>query len=108
STEFCSHCNWVKEAFDETVKLYSNEITAYHWQLDVQDNLLTPEFEGIIPENEIKLFTALTPQGSVPAFFFGCKYYRIGNGFESQNNLKSEVAEFKAVIEELIKETEGK
>lgn len=35
---------------------------------------------------------------------FGCKYYRIGNGHETTDDLVAEEAEFMAVIEELLSE----
>jgi hypothetical protein len=45
-------------------------------------------------------FNDINPQGSIPTF--GCKYYRIGNGYEQEGDLESEAAEFEAVIEALI------
>jgi len=105
STTWCSHCQWIKKTFDETVKPYVMEgkIIAYHWQLDSGDNSLTSEVESKVPDAEVDIFYRFSPRGSVPAFVFGNKYYRIGNGYEVQNDLQAEKKEFKQVIEELIK-----
>jgi hypothetical protein len=35
---------------------------------------------------------------------FGCKYYRIGTGYENQDDLESEAADFKSVMDALIDE----
>jgi len=100
----CSHCNWVGQTFDKVVKEYvdSGDIVAYHWQLDMQDDILTSEAENAVPEEEKDVFLKYSPQGGVPLFVFGCKYYRIGNAYEGQGDLMAEENEFRAVIEKLI------
>ncbi|MCB9358722.1 SurA N-terminal domain-containing protein [Candidatus Woesearchaeota archaeon] len=104
STSTCPHCNWIKDTFDATVKEYvdNGDIVAYHWQLDKKDDLLTPEVEGVLPQDEIAIYQKYNPEGSVPTFVFGCKYLRIGTGYESQDDLASEEAEFRKLIDELI------
>jgi len=104
STTWCPHCEWIKETFDNTVKEYVDEgkIVAYHWELDINDNTLTEEAEKEVPESEKNIFSKYNPDGGIPTFVFGCKYLRIGNGYEAKQDLASEDAEFRAVIEELI------
>jgi len=105
-TTWCPHCEWVRPTFDSVVKEYvdANKIVAYHWQLDVSDNTLTDTNEGTVPALEKAVFNQFNPKGSIPTFVFGCKYYRIGNGFETQKDLNAERAEFIKIIEEVLKE----
>jgi thiol-disulfide isomerase/thioredoxin len=104
STTWCSHCQWIGETYENVVKEYVDrgEIVAHHWELDANDDTLTPEFEAQVPESELAIYRQFNPRGSIPTFVFGCKYYRIGNGYEQQGNLGLEEAEFRLVIEELI------
>ncbi|MDP4012306.1 MAG: thioredoxin family protein [Candidatus Nanoarchaeia archaeon] len=107
STTWCPHCNWIRGTFNKVVKEYERDgkIAAYHWVLDNGDNELTDGIqESVIPPKEIGLHKKYNPSGSIPTFVFGCKYKRVGNGYEAQNNLKAEEAEFRAVIEELLKD----
>ncbi len=101
----CPHCNWVGDTFDSTVKEYVNQgkIVAYHWELDTGDNTLTSVKEDTVPQEETDIYRQFSPQGSVPTFVFGCKYYRIGTGYEQENDLNAEKREFQAVIDELLK-----
>ncbi len=104
STTWCGHCGWVKETFDSTVKEYvdSGEIVAYHYQIDTGDDTLTEEVETAVPNADMAIYSKFNPGGSIPTFVFGCKYYRIGNGHESQGDLEGEAAEFRAVIDDLL------
>ena len=81
---------------------YSENIIAYHWNLDTGDNTLTKEKEKGIPKSEIEIFKKYNPEGTVPTYVFGCKYIRIGNFFEKENNLAQEEKEFTSVIEKLL------
>lgn len=111
STEWCPHCQWIKNTFDETVQKYINEgkVKAYHWELadanrqPLNDNILTAEKESQVPADALAVYQEFNPQGSIPTFVFGCKYYRVGNGYEAQNDLAAEKAEFEALIKDLIK-----
>jgi thiol-disulfide isomerase/thioredoxin len=107
TTTWCPHCKWVKDDFDSVVKEYVNKglIVAYHWEVDTNDDALTEVNEGSVPASELAIFKEFNPRTSIPTFVFGCKYYRVGNGYESVNDHKAERRELKAVIEELIKET---
>jgi len=105
ATTWCPHCKWIKETYEEVLNDYEGEIVAYLWELDTGDNALTPEVETAVPRIEKAILTKFNPKNSIPTFIFGCKYYRIGNAFEEQNNLAAEKAEFEAIIEKLLKET---
>jgi thiol-disulfide isomerase/thioredoxin len=104
STTWCSHCQWIGSTFDAVVKMYVDEglIVAHHWETDTGDDTLTGQVEEAVPDSEMAIFHNINQQGSIPTFVFGCKYYRIGNGYEQGDDLESEAAEFKAVIEALI------
>lgn len=105
STTWCPHCQWIGSTFDSVVKKYVDEgkIVAYHWDVDVNDNTLTSEKETVVPAKDLAIYKEFNPGGSIPTFVFGCKYSRIGNGFEQRNDLKSEIAEFEALIKDMIK-----
>jgi hypothetical protein len=104
STTRCPHCQWIGSTFDAVVKMYVDEglIVAHHWEVDTGDDTLTGQVEKVVPDSEMAIFDDINPQGSIPTFVFGCKYYRIGNGYEQEDDVESEAAEFKAVIEALI------
>jgi len=73
--------------------------------LDTGDNTLTQTVETYVPEEEKKIYSEFNPGNTIPTFVFGCKYYRIGNGYEAENDLVSEKREFIAVINALLNET---
>lgn len=105
STTWCSHCGWIKETFDTAIKQYvaQGKIAAYHWELDTGDNTLTDQVETTVPDEAMAVYQEFNPDGSIPTFVFGCKYYRIGNGYEAQNDLAAEQKEYAAVINDLTK-----
>jgi thiol-disulfide isomerase/thioredoxin len=105
STTWCPHCKWIRETFNSTVKeaVDAGKIKAYHWAVDIGDDELTDEEEETVPPSHLAVYREFNPRGSIPTFVFGCKYFRIGNGYETQNDLESEKAEFEALIEDLIK-----
>ena len=80
------------------------EIVAHHWQFDTGDDTLTAQVEQQVPDSEEAIFAEFNPADSIPTFVFGCKYYRVGNGYEQEDDLASEAEEFRAVIEALISE----
>ena len=104
STTWCPHCKWVKDSFDKVMREYEGEIVAYHWELDINDDLLTPQAELSVPQSEQDKFQEFNPRGSIPTFVFGGKYVRVGNGYETEDDLAAEEAEFRAVIEALLEE----
>jgi len=101
----CSHCQWIKETFDETATESQNsgKIKAYHFDVETGDDLLTAEIETQLPASAIGILNEFDPQGYVPVFVFGCQYFRIGNGYEQEDNLANEAKEFVAVIAEITK-----
>jgi thiol-disulfide isomerase/thioredoxin len=107
STTTCPHCVWVGDTFDEVAQTYVNQglIVAHHWEWDsitqTWDDLLTDQVEGTIPASEMDVYDTYSG-GYVPTFVFGCRYTRVGNGYEAENDLDAEAAEFEAVIEELL------
>jgi len=105
STTWCPHCEWIRPTFDRIAKEYvdANKIVAYHWQLDTKDDSLTPEVESAIPESEAALFQTTNSEGTIPVFLIGCKYYRVGNGFEQKQDLALEEEELRKFIEEVLK-----
>jgi thiol-disulfide isomerase/thioredoxin len=108
STTWCSHCKWIKPTFDSVVKEYvdAGKIIAYHWELDTKDDTLTEAIETEIPATELAIFSQFNPKSSIPTFVLGCKYSRIGNGYEASQDLVSEELELRAVIETLIGEAQ--
>ena len=105
STTWCPHCEWVKDTFDKTVSEYvrAGKIVAYHWQLDTGDNTLTSDKETSVPTAAQAVYQEFNPKGSIPTFVIGCKYFRVGNGHESQKDLDAEATELKAAIDAVLK-----
>ncbi len=104
STTTCPHCKWVGEAYERVVSEYvdAGKIVGMHWEVDLGDDTLTDEFEGEFPIEESNIFRSNNEKGFVPKFDFGCKYERIGNPFEAENDLAREEAEFRRVIDLLL------
>ncbi len=107
STTWCPHCNWIKETYSNVVNEYVSDgkIAAYQWELDINDDALTSEKETEITAKHKELYEKYNPKGSIPTFIFGCKYTRVGNGYETQGNLDAEEKEFREIIEELVAST---
>jgi len=105
STTWCPHCVWVNDTFNSVAKEYvdAGKIKAYHWEIDTNDDVLTSEKETVVPAEHLAIYREFNPNGSIPTFVFGCKYSRIGNGHERQNDLDAEAAEFRALIDSMIK-----
>ncbi len=104
ATSWCPHCAWVKPVYQQVVKEYAGKISAYQWEVDTGNNLLTEELEFEVPANEMNIFEKFNPNKSIPTFIIGCKYVRIGNAFEEQNDKKAEATELRAVIDKILKE----
>lgn len=106
STTWCPHCIWIKDTFDKVVKEYmeAGKIAAYHYELDTKDNTLTPGKENLVPQEAIDIFNRFNPDGSIPTFVIGCKYWRVGNGFEASGDLAAEEEELRRLIEKVISE----
>jgi thiol-disulfide isomerase/thioredoxin len=102
STTWCPHCTWISDTFDSWAKANSDKITAYHWELDTNDNTLTEAVETEVPSDHNSVYETFNPNGSIPTFVFGCRYGRVGNGFESEDDLEKEKAAFDAIVKEII------
>lgn len=104
STTVCPHCQWVKPIFDRVASEYveAGKIKAHHWELDTGDDALTAEIENQIPLEAEKIYQEFNPNDSVPTFVFGCKYFRVGNGYEQENDPNKEEQELRAVIDDLL------
>jgi thiol-disulfide isomerase/thioredoxin len=102
STTFCSHCTWIKDTFKSLENEFPNEINLQIWELDTGDNPLTFPVEDRVPTEFRNIFNKYSPQGSVPAFVFGCEYLRIGTGYERTKDLNAELEDFKLVINKLL------
>lgn len=102
STTWCPHCTWIKDTFDNWAKANSDKISAYHWELDTNDNTLTSEAETEVPAEHNSVYEKFNPNGSIPTFVFGCRYGRVGNGFESEDDPEKEKAAFDAILKEII------
>ncbi|MEA3357223.1 MAG: thioredoxin family protein [Patescibacteria group bacterium] len=101
-TSWCPHCTWISDTFDDWAKENADKITAYNWEVDTNDNSLTDEVETEIPEEHYAVYEKFNPQGSIPTFVFGCRYARVGNGYESEDNLTKEVESFNKILDEII------
>ncbi|NQU77177.1 thioredoxin family protein [Candidatus Falkowbacteria bacterium] len=104
STTWCPHCAWIQPTFDRMAKDYQAKggIEIFHWEMDLNDNTLTSEVETQIPENQMTLYQKYNPEGFVPTFIIGCKQFRVGNGYEQQNDLVSEEVELRTLIDALL------
>lgn len=103
STTWCPHCTWIKDTFDSLIdENFAKDVSLQHWELDTGDNTLTSEIETEVPSDLLKLYNNYNPEGSIPTYVFGCKYYRQGNGYESQDDLEAELEDFKLIINKLI------
>jgi thiol-disulfide isomerase/thioredoxin len=106
STTWCPHCQWIQATFDKVVSdaVKQGKIVAYHWQLDTGDNTLTKAVETSVPASEEAIYNEFNPNGSIPTFVFGCRYYRIGNGYEQEGDAgkAKEEQEFKDLINKML------
>jgi thiol-disulfide isomerase/thioredoxin len=106
STSWCPHCQWAKPIFEKAAKEYiaKGKIVAHNWELDTNDDTLTTVKETAIPANASALYEKYNPQGSIPTFIFGCKYYRVGTGNERTGDKAAEEKEFRDLIDKLLLE----
>ncbi|MGI5827440.1 MAG: hypothetical protein ACOX6V_00290 [Patescibacteria group bacterium] len=107
STTRCPHCVWIADTFDEVVAPFMNagQIAAYHWEFDTKDNTVTSEIETAVPPQHENTYFEFNPEGTVPTFVVGCKYFRVGNAYEreGESGKAKEAAELKAAIEDVLK-----
>lgn len=105
TASWCKHCGWIKDTFDRVVLEYekAGKIKAYHIDLESGDNLLTAEIESQLSPNAMAVYQEFNPEDAIPAFVFGCKYFRIGNGYEMEDDLEAEEKEFREAIDDILK-----
>lgn len=99
SATWCPHCQWVGDTFNSWAK-EQKDVVVYRYEVDTDENPLTGE-KGI-PDEHMNIYKEFNPNQSIPTFVFGCKYSRIGNGYESEDNLQKEVDTFNAVISKIL------
>ncbi len=87
STTWCPHCQLAKPIFDKFAKDNASKAYFYHWELDTKDNTLTSAVETSVPADAQAIYEKFNPEGTIPTFVFGCRYGRVGNGFESNGAL---------------------
>lgn len=108
STETCSHCSWIADTFDNVAKEYqdSGKVKAYHFNYTSEGivDTLSGEVYDTIP-TEIDNLITVYGEGYVPTFIMGGKYFRVGNAYESADDLASEEKEFRRVIDLVVEET---
>ncbi|KKP69702.1 hypothetical protein A2X44_04050 [candidate division CPR3 bacterium GWF2_35_18] len=104
STTWCPHCEWIKDTFDKVAKEYMNagKLFAYHYELDTKDDTLTSGKENNVPQEALNVYKRFNPNGSIPTFVVGCKYWRVGNGFEASQDLNAEEKELRAIFDKVI------
>jgi len=103
TTTWCPHCNWIGSTFESLATGdLADKINLQHWEIDTGDNALTSEVETEVPADMLALYQKYNPQGSIPTFVFGCEYFRIGNGYESQDDLNAELEDFENTISLLL------
>jgi parvulin-like peptidyl-prolyl isomerase len=105
----CPHCEWIGKTFDAVVMDYVKRglIEAHHYDIETKDDLLTLDLETEIPLKYLKIKNQTDPSGLAPYFNFGCRYDRIGNGYQAQKDLSAEETEMRNVIDALLTEIEA-
>jgi hypothetical protein len=102
----CHNCEWSGPIFDRVASEYAGKglIIAHHWLLDRNDDTLTDTDEGGIPEAEYDIFFSddNNTLKTVPYFNFGCRFTRVGNGYQVRDMPDKEEAEYRAVMEKLL------
>lgn len=102
SATWCPHCEWIEGEFTNWAD-QQDDLIVYKYEIDTNDDSLTPEIETKIPDEHMDVYRHFNPQGSIPTFVFGCQYSRIGNGYESTDDLEAEVEEFNILKDEILK-----
>jgi thiol-disulfide isomerase/thioredoxin len=94
STTTCPHCTWIKDTFGQWAKSNADKIVVYYWELDIE--------RAEVPVEHMAVYQKFNPNGTVPTFVFGCRYSRVGNGYEQEDDLEKEVESYNKVVQELI------
>jgi len=78
-------------------------IEAHHYDVVTKDDLLTSYIETKIPQKYLEINRKRNPKRYVPYFIFGCRFDRIGTGYEDQDDFFSEEMEMRQVIDALLR-----
>jgi len=104
----CHNCEWSIPIFDKVALEYAGKclIAAHRWVFDRNDDALTESVENRMPDLEYDVFfeDSGNPSKTVPYFNFGCRFTRVGNGYQVRDTPRQEEAEYRAVIEQLIQD----
>lgn len=92
STTWCPHCTWVKPVFDPVMLDYLDDgtLAVHHWEIDTGDDTLTQEIETEVSADAMRRYETYNPRRSIPTFVFGCKYVRVGNAYEREDDRDAE------------------
>lgn len=93
---------WVVDPFNEVIMEYEDKVVPHNWDVLSGDDLMSYTVETQLPKAEFDVYKKYNSEGTVPTFVFGCKYVRIGTPYKEKNDLESEKAEFRQVIEKLL------
>ena len=96
----CINSHWISDSFNSWAAS-RDDIEVYRYEIFTGDNEFTEEIETSIPANHRVLFDEFSPNLLVPTYLVGCVYSREENGYEEENDLEQEIAEFNKLIEEL-------
>lgn len=101
SATWCPHCKWAGENFNDWASK-QEDVEVYRYEIDTGDNPFTDEKETEVPEQMLKLYRTFNPSQTIPTYIFGCKYGRIGNGYEGESDgLEKEIADYDKAVEAL-------
>jgi len=93
STSWCPHCKYIDPIFNAVMQEYNGKIIARHYVVDL----------NLPSDIEMAEFRKFSPNGNIPAFSFGCQYYKIGNSYsETKESIDAEKTEFRRVIDLLL------
>ncbi|MBD3388711.1 MAG: hypothetical protein GF416_06555 [Candidatus Altiarchaeales archaeon] len=104
SKNSCHNCEWSAPIFDRVASEYMEKglIKAHHWVFDVEDDTLTERMERSMPDGEYEVFYEGNEIRTVPYFSFGCRFTRVGNGYQVRDDKEKEEEEYRALIEQMI------
>lgn len=105
STKTCPHCVWVGDTYNSVVKEYQDagKIRGYHF--DFTSDGVEESINGATElPSELEALYQKYSGGYVPTFIIGGKYYRVGNAFESEDDLVKEAEELRRIIDQVLSE----
>jgi len=73
----CAPCDALKDSFISALE--DKELSAYIWELNTGDNLLTEDKEKGITKSAFEIFQKYNEKSTVPTIVAGCKYVGVGD-----------------------------